>query len=54
MIPAIIVPYDKVLLMEKPWKSDNNKGLPLSDINDEAKLNLYFVKPDGTNYFNKE
>ena len=54
MIPAIIVPYDKVLLMEKPWNSDNNKGFPLDDIDDEIKLNLYFVKPDGTNNFDKE
>jgi len=54
MIPTIIVPHNKTILMEKPWKSENNKGVPLDSIQDEEKINVYFVKPDGTNNFDKE
>jgi len=54
MISAIIVPHNRTILMEKPWKSENNRGVPLDSIEDEEKINLYFVKPDGTNNFDKE
>ena len=54
MISAIIVPYNKTILMEKPWQSENNKGIPLDSVDDKEKINLYFVKPDGTNNFDKE
>jgi hypothetical protein len=52
-IPAYIINPEDVLLMSKPWGSEDNKGMRLSDVNDDDIINMYFVKPDGTNEFRR-
>lgn len=50
-INAVIIPHEDVLLMINKWGSEDNSGIKLSDVEDKDVIDLYFVKPDGSNSF---
>ena len=54
-VNAIIVPHKDVVLMKNEWGNENQESINLTDVLDDKEIvDMYFVKPDGTNNFQSE
>ena len=53
-LDAIVIPHEDVILMKSKWGEENDELGRLSELkNDDKIVDRYFVKPDGTNDFEK-
>lgn len=53
-LDAIVIPHKDVILMKSKWGEENDELGRLSKLkNDDKIVDRYFVKPDGTNEFEK-
>jgi hypothetical protein len=53
-VNAIIIPHEDVVLMKNKWGDENEESINLTDvIDDKEVIDKYFVKPNGTNNFDK-
>ena len=53
-VDAIIIPHEDVILMKSKWGEENEELGRLSELSNNTEIvDKYFVKPDGTNLFEK-
>jgi hypothetical protein len=53
-VDAIVIPHSDVVLMKSSWGDENKDSINLTNVlNNKDVIDRYFVKPDGTNSFEK-
>jgi hypothetical protein len=53
-VDAIVIPHSDVVLMKSSWGDENKDSINLTNVLDNKDvIDRYFVKPDGTNSFEK-
>jgi hypothetical protein len=53
-VDAIVIPHSDVVFMKSSWGDENKDSINLTNVlNNKDVIDRYFVKPDGTNSFEK-